>query len=97
MHEILRAVRDELKNNIDEATRQSFQRFFKEEAKCYGVKTATVNKIARKHWQEAKKLDKQGLFDFTRAGISYKLAIQRKNNDAIVSRVSDIYVVTIGG
>ncbi len=62
MHEILRAVRDELKNNIDEATRQSFQRFFKEEAKCYGVKTATVNKIARKHWQEAKKLDKQGLF-----------------------------------
>ena len=62
MHKIVKAVRAELKNNIDEATRQSFQRFFKEEAKCYGVKTGTVGKIARKHWQEAGQLDKQQIF-----------------------------------
>jgi len=62
MHTIVQAVQAELKNNIDEATRQSFQRFFKEEVECYGVKTATVNKIARKHWQEVKQLDKQEIF-----------------------------------
>ncbi len=62
MASIIAAVRADLKENADEATRESTQRFFKEEAKCYGVKTGTVNKIARQHWASVKSLRKQEIF-----------------------------------
>ncbi len=62
MEPIIEALRADLKSNVDEATRAGFQRFFKEEAKCYGVKTGTVRKIARQYWQEVKQLAKPDVF-----------------------------------
>ena len=62
MQPIIERIRQELKESADEKTYESFQRFFKETVKFYGVKTGTVGKIAKKHWEEAKLLDKPELF-----------------------------------
>jgi 3-methyladenine DNA glycosylase AlkD len=44
---ILDEIRAKLNENIDENTRESGKRYFKEEVTLYGVKTATVEKIAK--------------------------------------------------
>jgi len=62
METILERIRTDLKNNCDQATQKSFQRFFKEEVRYYGVKTSTVSRIAKKYWSEIKTLDKQEIF-----------------------------------
>ena len=62
MNNILSQVRAELKANTDPKTQKSFQRFFKEQVKYYGVKTETVGKIAKKYWTQTKNLDKQTIF-----------------------------------
>jgi 3-methyladenine DNA glycosylase AlkD len=62
MHPAIVKIREELKGSADEKTRKSFQRFFKEETACYGVKTAVVRKIAQKYWGEVKLLGKQQIF-----------------------------------
>jgi 3-methyladenine DNA glycosylase AlkD len=62
MHPVIAEIREELKAGADEKTRKSFQRFFKEEAACYGVKTGTVRKIAKKHWSEVKLFSKEKIF-----------------------------------
>jgi 3-methyladenine DNA glycosylase AlkD len=62
MHPVMAEIREELKGSADEKTRKSFQRFFKEEIACYGVKTGVVRKIAQKHWGEVKLLGKQQIF-----------------------------------
>ena len=62
MKDILSAIRQELKEQSDAATRQSFQRFFKEKVTGYGVKTATVRKIAQKYFKEVRPLGKKGIF-----------------------------------
>jgi 3-methyladenine DNA glycosylase AlkD len=62
MNTILAQIRADLKTSSDEKTQQSFQRFFKEQVKYYGVKTETVGKIAKKHWPQVKALDKQVIF-----------------------------------
>ncbi len=59
---IIDSIHKELQANKDEKTQATFQRFFKEKAICYGVKTATVRKIAEKFWTEVKKLDKKEIF-----------------------------------
>jgi len=63
MNSTIQKVRKALKENIDNKTQKSFQRFFKEEVKCHGVKTATVRKIANKFWKEIKTFEKQDIFD----------------------------------
>jgi 3-methyladenine DNA glycosylase AlkD len=63
MNQIIQKIRTELKNNIDDSTKKSFQRFFKEEVRCYGVKTGIVGKIANKYWKELEKLDKKEIFN----------------------------------
>lgn len=55
-------VRQELRESIDEKTRESAQRFFKEPVKFYGVKSALVKKIAAKYFREIKDLDKKEIF-----------------------------------
>lgn len=59
---IVQRIRAELANNADETTKKSFQRFFKEDATYYGVKTGLVGKIAKKYWEEIKRLNKQEIF-----------------------------------
>ena len=62
MHPVIAKIREELKANADEKTKKSSQRFFKEEVTCYGVKTGTVAKIAKKHWSEVKLFSKEKIF-----------------------------------
>jgi 3-methyladenine DNA glycosylase AlkD len=62
MNPILAQIRADLKANTDEQTKQSAKHFFKESIKVYGIKTATVGKIAKKYWPQAKTLGKQELF-----------------------------------
>ena len=63
MHSVLAEIRADLKANTDAKTQKSFQRFFKEQVKYYGVKTETVGKIARNHWSHVKALGKQAIFE----------------------------------
>jgi 3-methyladenine DNA glycosylase AlkD len=60
---ILAQLREDLKNNADEQTQKTFQRFFKEQLKYYGVKTGTVGKIAKKYWKQIKTRDKKTIFE----------------------------------
>jgi 3-methyladenine DNA glycosylase AlkD len=62
MNNILAQIREELKTNTDQQIQKSFQRFFKEQVKYYGVKTEVVGKIAKKYWKQVKTLDKQTIF-----------------------------------
>jgi 3-methyladenine DNA glycosylase AlkD len=62
MNNILTQIRADLQENADEKTRQGAQRYFKEQAKFYGVKTNIVEKIAKKHWIKVKALTKPEIF-----------------------------------
>jgi 3-methyladenine DNA glycosylase AlkD len=63
MIDILEQVKQKLVDNADEETKISGKRFFKEEVRLYGVKTATVNKIAKQTFREIKDLPKEEIFD----------------------------------
>jgi len=56
--DIISAIRKDLTEAVDEKTRQTYHRFFKEEVRAYGVKTAAVEKIARKYYDQVKNRDK---------------------------------------
>lgn len=62
MNPIIERIRKELKKNSSAKTRQSFQRFFKEPVKCYGVKTPLVGRIALRYWKEVEPLGKKKIF-----------------------------------
>jgi 3-methyladenine DNA glycosylase AlkD len=47
MNDMIEKLRSDLKINSDERTKQSGERFFKEEIRLYGVKSAVVVKIAK--------------------------------------------------
>jgi 3-methyladenine DNA glycosylase AlkD len=74
MNPLIARIRAELKANVDEKTKESFQRFFKENVSAYGVKTEVVGKIAKKHWIETKGLSKEEIFglceELYRSGIT---------------------------
>ena len=59
---IVDKVRQELEAKADEKAKNSTRRFFKENVMVYGVKTAVVRKIAKKHWNEVKVLGKEKIF-----------------------------------
>jgi 3-methyladenine DNA glycosylase AlkD len=62
MDEILRKVRQELKEASDEKTRESGMRFFREDVRMYGVKSADVRKIARRNFDAIKGRAKSEIF-----------------------------------
>ncbi|MFA6224720.1 MAG: DNA alkylation repair protein [Methanoregula sp.] len=51
-------IRKELEDHADPDIRKTSQRFFKEEIRCYGIKTATVIAIAKKYWKWVKERPK---------------------------------------
>jgi 3-methyladenine DNA glycosylase AlkD len=59
MNQIIQQIQQELRANADPQTKKTFQRFFKEQITYYGVKTATVKKIAEKYLKDIKPLKKQ--------------------------------------
>ncbi len=62
MEEILKKIRDILNANVDEKTQKNAERFFKEEIRFYGVKTATVHKIAKESFKTAQDWSKAEVF-----------------------------------
>ncbi len=62
MDKIISRIHGELKKNSRVQIQQSFQRFFKEPVKCYGVKTPVVGKIAQHFWKEIEGLGKKRIF-----------------------------------
>jgi 3-methyladenine DNA glycosylase AlkD len=62
MNDILFQLRRDLAASADPQTQKTFQRFFKEQVKYYGVKTPNVGKIAKNYWQQVKTRDKKDIF-----------------------------------
>lgn len=62
MNEVISKVRQALIDIADEKTQLSGQRFFKEEIKLYGVKSADVRKISKTYYKEIKHLSKGEIF-----------------------------------
>lgn len=59
MDPVIEAIRQELAAHADPELRERGRRFFKEEVRCYGMKTTTVTSIAKKYWKGVKPRKKQ--------------------------------------
>ena len=62
MDSVLSRIRNDLNSIADRDIQRSSRRFFKEEIKCYGIKTATGIALAKKYWKEVKDRDKEEIF-----------------------------------
>ena len=62
MNKIIKQIREELKAGADEKVKISAQRFFKDEIKVYGLKSAAVTKIAKTYFSQIKQLNKKEIF-----------------------------------
>jgi 3-methyladenine DNA glycosylase AlkD len=96
--EILKNIRAELVQSVDEKTRTNGQRYFKEKIVLYGVKTADVNKIAKKYFKQIKLIGKERVFGlceelfksdyceeaFIAAGWSYLIHKEYQESDFLI-------------
>src|SRR5664279_5792296 len=62
MSEIINKIREELIQNADEKTKSSGERFFKEEIKLYGLKSADVSRISKEHYKDISDKSKSHIF-----------------------------------
>jgi 3-methyladenine DNA glycosylase AlkD len=62
VNDSIAGIRAELRDLADEKTRESGRRFFKEPVKLYGVKTASVMKLADRTFRELVNKDKTAVF-----------------------------------
>jgi 3-methyladenine DNA glycosylase AlkD len=62
MSEIIDKIRKELIKNADEKTRLSGERFFKEDVKLYGIKSAEVSRISKEHYKNIADKSKTYIF-----------------------------------
>ena len=62
MDPVLLHIRQELRNHAEPDIQKSSKRFFKEEIRSYGIKTATVISIAKKYWKLVKEQPKPEIF-----------------------------------
>lgn len=62
MDRIVKDLRDELKKNSDEVIKKSAERFFKEDIKSYGMKSAVVRKISSEYFKKVKGFSKDEIF-----------------------------------
>ena len=60
--QLLSLIRSELKDTADDKTKESCKRFFKEEIRLYGVKSAMVSRIIKKYHTEIKGKEKKEIF-----------------------------------
>ncbi len=63
MNTTIKKIREELKQKSNEKIRESGLRFFKEEIKLYGMKTAAVTKLAKEYFKSIKDKEKDEIFD----------------------------------
>jgi 3-methyladenine DNA glycosylase AlkD len=62
MMNIIENLRKELIQNADEKTKLSGERFFKEEVKLYGIKSALVSNIGKEHYKKITDKSKEHIF-----------------------------------
>jgi 3-methyladenine DNA glycosylase AlkD len=62
MNNIIENLRQELIKNADEKTRLSGERFFREDVKLYGIKSAVVSRISKEHYQNIRDKNKPYIF-----------------------------------
>jgi 3-methyladenine DNA glycosylase AlkD len=62
MDPIIAQIRQELEARADLEIQTSSKRFFKEEIRCYGIKTAAVIAMAKRYWKEVKNRPKPEIF-----------------------------------
>jgi 3-methyladenine DNA glycosylase AlkD len=62
MDPVIARIRQELESLADPELQKTSRRFFKEDIRCYGMKTATVVTIAKKYWKEVKGRSKPEIF-----------------------------------
>lgn len=62
MNKIIENLRSELKQNADEKTRISGERFFKENVRLYGIRNATVTSIGKEHYKNLSDKSKSNVF-----------------------------------
>jgi len=62
MENIINDIRSQLIANSSEDIRLSGQRFFKEEIKSYGLKSADVIKIGKMYFKQIESLQKKDIF-----------------------------------
>lgn len=62
MDPVIAQVRQELREIASPELRKSSQRFFKEEIRCYGIRTAAVSALAKKYWKIVKGRPKSEIF-----------------------------------
>lgn len=60
--DLISSLRGDLLKNVDAKTRDSAQRFFKEEVRVYGLKTAVVTGLAVKYFKQVKRFTKRQIF-----------------------------------
>ena len=63
MTAIIETVREQLLQNVDEMTKESSKRFFKEAIQPYGVKSALVGQISKQAFKTIETLSKEEIFD----------------------------------
>ena len=64
MDDLISLIRAELESNIDMRTKENSSRFFKENVKCYGVKTALVSKMAKKYFNLVSEKSKNEIYSY---------------------------------
>jgi 3-methyladenine DNA glycosylase AlkD len=62
MSDIIDRIRVELINNADEKTRLASERFFKEDVKIYGLKSADVSRISKSFYKDIEDKSKTNIF-----------------------------------
>ncbi len=62
MADVRNRIRRELMNRADRKVKESGERFFKEPVMFFGVRTAEVNAIAKRHYSEIKDKKKEEIF-----------------------------------
>lgn len=62
MNTIIKDIQNELKNLADDKIRESSKRFFKDEIRCHGIKTAVVTRIGKEYFKKIKNMDKPEIF-----------------------------------
>jgi 3-methyladenine DNA glycosylase AlkD len=62
MNNIVKILREELIKNADEKVKTSGERFFREEVKLYGIKSANVSAIGKEHYKLIKDRSKEEIF-----------------------------------
>ena len=63
MSPVIEKIRKELIANSDEQLQKSNQHFFKEEIRCYGIKSATVVTIGKEYFKSIKEIPKSEIFN----------------------------------